>query len=240
MDRASWKTLLRRLQGKRKKSEAEVPLRSPSYLGRHRGRDALILATGPTILSHREQVQAFIARSAPLVLGCNNLPEGYDVDYHVYVNRRRFEDHGRKVGAKCGLLVSPYFLESQIEAVVGTRAHEFLMYRNVYPGTEGKLVLRDGVVDAEGATVCPLACGAALVMGAANLFVAGMDGYSIASATHHYKERDNKRRAELLDQERRTHGLLASIAALCEDSGGRLRLITPTAYSAYYDGSVLG
>lgn len=233
------KKLARPFRGKRKKSESEVPMRAPVYAGRHAGRDALILVTGPTIDSHRSEVLDFITRCRPLVIGCNNLPECYEVDYHVYVNRKRFVDHGSKIGAKCGLLLSPYFLESQIESVIGDRSYELLMYRNVYPGVEGGLSIRDGALYAKGATVGPLACGAALVMGAVNLFVAGMDGYSTSSETHHYAEPDNKQREELLEQERRTHGLLKDVATLCGQAGGRLRLITPTAYGEYHDSEAL-
>jgi hypothetical protein len=76
-------------------------------------------------------------------------------------------------------------------------------------------------------------------MGARSLFVAGMDGYSTSADTHHYAEPDNKQRAELLEQERMTHGLLNDIRGLCEQAGGRLRLVTPTAYAEHYDGGPL-
>jgi hypothetical protein len=231
--------LARPFKGKRKKSESEVAMRPPSYVGRHAGCDALVLVTGPTASSLQGDVLDFIARRRPLVFGCNNLPEGYEVDYHVYVNRQRFMDHGHKLGAECRLLLSPYFLDSQIQKVLGSRAYELLMYRNIYPGSEGSLDIRDGAVYAQGATVGPLACGAALVMGAKNLFIAGMDGYSISAETHHYAEPDNKQRDELLEQERRTHGLLKDIAGFCEAAGGRLRLITPTAYEQYHDPALL-
>lgn len=231
--------LTRPFKPRRKKRESEVALQMPSYAGRHLGRNALVIVTGPTAQSHRQQVLDYIAREKPLVIGCNNLPEGYEVDYHVYVNRKRFLDHGSKLGAHCKLLLSPYFLESQIESVIGKRPYELLMYRNVYPGERGALTIRDGAVLAEGATVGPLACGAAHVMGARDILIAGMDGYSKSDVTHHYAEPDNKQREELLEQERRTHGLLADIARLCASAGGRLRLITPTAYVEYYDPTLL-
>lgn len=236
---AGWPTLKRKLSGKKKKSEAEVPMQAASYAGRHPGRDFLVLVSGPSIRSHEQAVTDFIAREKPIVLGCNRLPAAFAPDYHVYVNRKRFESYASLLTPGAKLILSPYFLEKQIRGAIGKQPYELLMYRNIYPGTNGSLEVRDSAIYAEGATVGPLACGVAWTMGGRNLYIAGMDGYSKSEQTHHYDEPDNKEREDLLAQERATKGLLRDLSQLFEGGGGRLRILTPTAYDAHYEAGLL-
>ena len=236
---SGWPTLKRKLLGRKKKSEAEVPMRPAMYAGRHPGRDFLVLVSGPSIRSHEQAVTDFITREKPVVLGCNRLPAAFTPDYHVYVNRKRFESYASELTPSAKLILSPYFLEKQIRAAIGSQAYELLMYRNVYPGTKGALEVRDSAIYAEGATVGPLACGVAWAMGGRNLYIAGMDGYSKSEQTHHYDEPDNKEPDELLAQERATQGLLRDLAQLFEGGGSRLRILTPTAYEEHYEAGLL-
>ena len=222
------------------KKITKINLKAPVYLDRHMGKDFLILVTGPNIKRHSKSVLKIIKEKAPIVIGCNNIPDIYAPDYHIFVNRRRFCDYGSHIKQGSKILLSPYFTRGQIGPVIGEREYEEVMFKNIYPCEEADISMRDGIVYAKGATVGIIAIGVALAMGAKDIFIGGMDGYSIDKKNpHHYHEKDHKAIEELLKQESLMKGLLKRLDTIVKGRNGNMKIITPTAYNDYYDPMVI-
>ncbi|MFH1847687.1 MAG: aldolase catalytic domain-containing protein, partial [Candidatus Omnitrophota bacterium] len=60
------------------------------YADRHKDRDFLILANGPTLKEYKGKIDKFIEAVNPIILGANNLSGLYMPDYHAFNNKKRF------------------------------------------------------------------------------------------------------------------------------------------------------
>ena len=63
------------------------------YKDRHKGRDFLILANGPTLQEYRPKIEKFIKKYNPIILGANYLSGFFKPHYHAFNNKKRFEDY---------------------------------------------------------------------------------------------------------------------------------------------------
>lgn len=217
------------------KVRQNVRLNTPAYKDRHRGSDFLILATGPSLRQHRAAVQTFIDTRKPVTLAGNFMDGMFIPDYHAFLNRKRFCAYGKSIDPRSDALLSPYFTDDLIHVFHG-RAYECISFEDQPARGQGEIQIENGIIISSGATIAIILIAVAIVMGAKDIYIAGMDGYSISDKTHHYAESDDKTRQDLLRQEALMTSQLASLAKLLrESSGGRLRIITPTAYSAYQE-----
>ncbi|MBF0473666.1 MAG: radical SAM protein, partial [Nitrospirae bacterium] len=194
------KRLIIRFKGGPSKVNTNVKLTTPPYVDRHKGRDFLILASGPTLREQRDEIQRFIDKHNPIVMAGNFIDNLFVPDYHGFTNRKRFMAYINKVNTNSKLLLSPYFANRIIKEYYKGK-YEEIAFDDIYPGKIGSIEIKDGIIYSEGATVGTILIGVALVMGAENIYIAGMDGYSKSSSSHFYKETDNKKREELLHQE---------------------------------------
>ena len=55
------------------------------------GKKVLIIAPGSSILSHQEQIDAFMEENSPFVFSANFVPANYKTDYAFFSNARRYE-----------------------------------------------------------------------------------------------------------------------------------------------------
>jgi len=213
----------------------------PCYINRHRDEDFLILVTGPNVKKYSRKISEFIQEKKPLIIGCNNIPDIYTAYYHMFVNRSRFSNYAPGAKPASRLLLSAYFTPQHVRHIIKDTLYEKVMFKNIYPAQKGRLRISNGIIYAEGATVGILAIAAALVMGAKNVFIAGMDGYSLdKERSHYYHEKDRKAFQDLLKLEAGMKGCLADLNAIIKKSkASSLKIITPTAYKEYYDRSVL-
>lgn len=223
------------------RSKKVVPsLETPKYLNRHKGETILVMGLGPSLLEYREHIFQFIERHRPVVMGANNITGYLIPDYHAFTNRARFTKYVHTVDTgKSKLLLSPYFAEWLIkEHYLG--AYEILMYDSE---PVDRFDIKDGVVMAGFQSVSVVLIGIALVMGAHQIFVAGLDGYSnVLSAdrkTHFYgienQKDENRTDAEFISREKITYQYLDEISDYMANKGmSRLKIMTPTAYDNHY------
>ncbi|HOW28804.1 MAG TPA: DUF115 domain-containing protein [Elusimicrobiota bacterium] len=217
------------------KHKGSIEIHRPLYIDRHKGRDFLVLATGPSLKSHRALIQSFIETHKPVVMAGNFVENMFTPDYHAFINRRRFCSYSKTINPSSKVLLSPYFTDHVIKSNYSGK-YEEIAFKNIYPSDKGHTAISDGIINAKGATIATLLISVSIVMGANNVHVAGLDGYSSKSErTHHYVEPDNKTSAELLQVESVTKQLLDCSANLLKSLGrGRLTIITPTVYQDYY------
>lgn len=213
---------------------SRVQLERPVYFERHVGAEFLILAGGPSVLSKSDEIQNFIAKNKPIVIGCNRIPDLYLPDYHVFVNRRRFRAYGALLAPGTKPLLSPTFPSRLIREVIGDRVFETVMFYSVHPGEKGRFSLENGIIYAEGATVAMVAMGVALSMGAKSVYVAGLDGYSMHGGDQlWYGETRTKAFDYIMRREQMIREVLADFSRIAKSRGVRFEIITPTTYSEY-------
>jgi len=210
----------------------------PSYAGRHAHEQKafLILANGPTLSEYSKHISMFIHRIRPITIGCNFLDNLFVPDYHIFVNRKRFASYASSVSKSSKLLLSRFFHKNLIRSLIGDRPYEKVMAHNLYPAEHGSFEIVNGIPKCQGATVGLIAAATAVVMGATDIFFAGLDGYSETKGkTHYYHEPDNKDDQSLQNVEHCTFGVLEDLSKYLSRDGNTLRILTPTAYAKWYD-----
>ncbi|MBW2617542.1 MAG: aldolase catalytic domain-containing protein [Deltaproteobacteria bacterium] len=218
------------------KAGASLPQRRPDYQDRHRGRDFLVLANGPSLGVYADRIRAFIEKYDPVVLGGNFLGGLFVPHYHAFTNKRRFMDYVGQVHPDSKLLLGTNFEEPFIREQTN-RDFEWLVFQNRLADFD----IKEGVVTANCRTVSVLLCAVVLVMGASRVFVVGMDGYTQLTGegvVHFYDETDDSRDPEhLLEQHRQCLYYLGQVNDYAEAQGLEgIHILTPTTYAAFYKG----
>ncbi len=209
----------------------------PDYIGRHKGKDFLIIANGPSLAQNTGKVQAFIKKYKPVVMAGNFIGDKIIPDYHGFNNKRRFVEYINSTDKNSRLLLGEFLDEKTIREYTD-RPYEKICYED---SSEAAFDIKDGVISSNCRTIALLLAGAALVMGAKRVFIAGLDGYmNLNSKTglHFYKESDETQdRDILLDRHAGNLKYLTEIDQYLVNNGGEgIHVLTPTDYSAFYKG----
>jgi len=217
----------------------------PPYQGLHEGRAFLVLCSGPTIEKHRPQLQRYIEDNRPVVMGCNHVSGLYALDYHGFSNRRRFIQNAGRISPGSRVLVSSYI---PLWVVRGHYQGETwpLMYKN---SNEAVFDIEDGILQCSCGTSGLLLTGVAMVMGAAEILIAGMDGYELLfehrgkvnclDVKEKYDSFEDNRRHYMRLQDMNLRFLRQQDAYFRKHKGRGLRIITPTVFKDFYDSTVL-
>jgi len=139
-------------------------------------------------------------------------------------------------------LVSPYFKVATVQKLLNGLPFEEIAMRSGGIGQKADFgVDSNGCIESAGATTAPIAIAVALAMGARNIYVAGMDGYSgHEKRFHYYDKEDSGEKSTLLQHESRTLNYLPLLQQLARKQGGDLRILTPTTYTDFFDSNLLG
>ncbi len=208
---------------------------APAYVNRHTGRDFLILANGPNLQKYKQEIDLFISKYDPIVLGANFLNDLFIPDYHAFNNQKRFVSYIDKVHINSKLLLGSNIPRDVIADYV-SRDYESLVFKDILD-TDFKII--DGVIMSNCRTVSVLLIGVAICMGAKRIFVAGMDGYmdkKLAGKTLFYEEKFDTADYDLNMERHRwnEHFLKQMDDYLQKDGGEGIHIITPTSHSSFY------
>lgn len=207
------------------------------YTARHKNSDFLVLANGPSLKQHQEEINSFINKYNPFILGGNFLGSMFKPDYHAFTNKRRFIDYIDSVDKNSKLLIGQYIPEEMIKEYVN-RDYDVIYYEDTLMNPFG---IQNGIISSNCRTVSVLLVAVALVMGAKRVFIVGMDGYMGTSRDgiyHFYKEENE---AANLEDIREKHNcnlkFLRQINNYTISRGGEeLHILTPTNYKEFYKG----
>lgn len=207
----------------------------PPYVNRHTGRDFLVLANGPNLQKHRQDIDLFISKYNPIVLGANFLNDLFKPDYHAFNNQKRFVSYIDKVHINSRLLLGSNMSHEIITDYVN-RDYEPLAFKDIL---DADFEIRDGIIMSNCRTISVLLIGVAICMGAKRVFVAGMDGYmdkKLASRTLFYEEKFDATDYDLnMERHRWNEHFLKQIDDYLQKNGGEgIHIITPTSHSSFY------
>jgi len=208
-----------------------------AYLDRHSGRDFLVLANGPTLKEEKEQIEKFIKKYNPVVIGANYLGELFIPHYHAFGNKKRFIDYVDTVDAGSNILISNIFSDEFIKKYTD-RKYEFIQH---LPQLSSDFNISNGIVMTNCRTISILSVAVAIVMGTERIFIAGMDGYKqvgsfMRNSVHFYKESDETEDFEMLMEKHNwNERLLKQIDNyLVSNNKNDLCILTPTSHKAFY------
>jgi 4-hydroxy 2-oxovalerate aldolase len=209
----------------------------PAYKDRHKGRDFLILAGGATLKEYKAEIDEFIRKNDPVVMGGNFLGGLFKPDYHGFSNRKRFMTYIDQAAPESKLLLSNSF-EKKFVRDYTDRPFEPIVHLNLL---SSHFDIKDGIITSNCRSIALLLVASAIVMGARRIFIAGMDGYKSeenfrAHKVHFYDEEvEAKDFRMLLELHNWNEMLLGSINDYLAAHGkDGLYIITPTSHKQFY------
>ncbi|MBU0672697.1 MAG: aldolase catalytic domain-containing protein, partial [Candidatus Margulisbacteria bacterium] len=122
------------------------------YANRYPGRDFLVLATGPSLKQNQKEIEDFIKRYDPIILGANYLGGLFKPHYHAFTNKRRFTDYVDTVDKDAKLLVGQYISQDMIKEYL-SREYETLYYEDTL---SNPFDIKNGVISANCRTISVL------------------------------------------------------------------------------------
>ncbi|MBT6225208.1 MAG: hypothetical protein HOI47_00980 [Candidatus Scalindua sp.] len=210
---------------------------SVPYINRHKNRDFLILANGPSLKEYKSKIEKFITKFNPIILGANYLGGIFKPYYHAFNNKRRFAEYIDTVIPESKLLIGQYMSEEMIREYTD-KDYERIFYLDIL---NSEFDVNNGVIMTNCRTISVLLLGIATVMGANRIFAAGMDGYiglSSKSTYHFYDERDEKENQEMIMERHHWNQIfIEQIDNYLINKGKEgLHILTPTGYKSFYKG----
>ena len=203
---------------------------SPNYIGRHTGRAFLVLGGGPSIRNFSDTISQFVGDRNPVVLSAN-IPHplwGVSMGHTQYVgftNRRRL-GQARTFPSlhDTSCLIGPHIPSRHI----WMRNWERMPF---VADDAAPFDIVDGIIQCSCHECGWLLTAVAYVMGASEIWMAGVDGYRRDAANHFYEQADYKIELSLRRQARIQSELLPQMRRCFEtaDVRGPLFLV-PTVY----------
>ncbi len=201
----------------------------------HKGRKILILANGASLLSHKKEIQEFIDREKPVTIGVNFLQGTIVPDYHLFINRKRFQKYVPTINKKSKLLVPSYFGKDFVKEANIDECDYFDLET---VGIDNPSVIENTIQLCVYPNVSISAILLAQLMGASEIYAVGIDGYvdeMNKKMVFFYNENDTPDdkdiasiRYEMFSKElERTNNFL-------QDKSVPFFIITPTSHKKYY------
>lgn len=209
----------------------------PGLLGKHKGQPFLVVGAGRTIAEMKVEIDAYIARVQPIVIGINASVEMFKPYYHLWTNNERLVAHGGKIHRDSVLLIGKH-LKAENLAKWNITDYYFL---NCDDRNRHEAMGYDrGRIRGYYRTSGNLAIMLAHLMGAGQIHMVGVDGftYKFDGNTHFYDSDVGERKSREEWWARYDRPVKAGMDAL-KAYGIRFAVITPTIYEGHYDASPL-
>lgn len=212
------------------------PNSNVSYIDRHKGRIFLILGNGPSLKEYKPQIQEFIEKYSPIVMGANYLASLFKPQYHAFYNKRRFVSYIDTVDKDSKILIGQHIPDAMIKDYT-KKDYEKIYYIDAL----SDFSISKGVIQSNCRTISVMLLAVAIVMGAEKLFAAGLDGYmntDINGEILFYDEKERKLdRNIIVDMQRRNKKYIGQINDWLISMGKEgIHILTPTSYSEFYKG----
>jgi len=206
------------------------------------GRKFLIIGAGKSILDYKDKIKAFIEKHDPVTIGINKITDIFIPKYHVWTNRQRWGAFGECTSEKSILLVGKSITDNAIK-----KKYNGTINRIDYvdaPNTP--IQFKENVIYGFFRTAGVLSIMIAHVMGSSEIYIVGMDGYTLHSEndlkenkhSHHcygkgYTDDADWKKCVLKD--RQVDLALHDLAT----AGVEFSIITPTKFKDFYKSGII-
>jgi hypothetical protein len=207
-------------------------------IGSEKGNKALVVGAGVTIKEYKKQIDDFISTTNPFIIGVNNMSNFWIPHYHVWTNNQRFRAFGKNIHNNSTILLGSNISLKVINNVIEDR--DYVMLERV--DREGvDIEYRDGIIYGYFRTAGCLSVMLAYLLGASEIYIAGMDGYTLYNvediisgkeSQHCYGKghTDTASWQTCVKKDRIIGDVLQNI----QDYGINFKIITPTKYKKFY------
>ena len=207
------------------------------------GQHALVIGSAASIKEHKNKIDEFIKKVQPFIIGINNMTHLFVPDYHAFTNSQRFRTYGINIKPCSQLLLGQNIPLKLINKVIGNRDYTLINYTD----KEGVPInYKNGKITGFFRTCGNLSLMLAYIMGADQIYFAGIDGYSMYSKSdleagiktqHSY----GVGLTDTADYETcvKKDKLIGKSLQLIKDYGIDFKIITPTIYKNLYDKTIL-
>ncbi len=182
---------------KLKKNVFFIKFKEPKFANLHRNKKILILGSGPSLLIKKKEIIDFIKTNKPIIIGCNNIPNEFKIDYRIFTNRSRFANYSNLVSQPQKIILSPYFKKNFIKKYIYNKSFYYAFYkvqRNLKQNFE---IDKNNIISFK---ITPnvgfIAILVAYIMGGNNISIAGIDGYWKNVNQHYYNEKNDPKSIE--------------------------------------------
>lgn len=220
---------------------------------KEKGRPFLIVGAGSSTKIYLKGIRDYITKTIPTVIGINNITEYFIPHYHLWTNTQRFRTYGKYIVPCSNLLLGSNIPLKVINNVIGdvieingvTKNREYTLIN--YTDKEGiPIDYKKGKIYGYYRTAGCLAIMIANIMGASEINIVGMDGYS----KYEYKDLESGNESQhcygkgftdtatwetCIKKDKLINGVLKNI----KNYGINFKIITPTKYGEFYDSSRL-
>jgi len=145
--------------------------------GKCKDRDVLILGAASTVKYYKKNILNLIKKNRLVVIGINNITHIIIPDYHLWTNNKRLETFGGCIDKQSTILLGCNILKDTIERM------KFNYYNVPYVDTAFQGIFKEPgfyqyVIKGSFRVAGNLAIAIASILGARNIYYAGVDGYS--------------------------------------------------------------
>lgn len=138
------------------------------------GKKVLILASGPSVNTQKDEIRQFINKEKPLVVSVNHIPEGFSPDYFFFSNQKRYNKFGEQIANRPLIITSNINIgEDAIEQVIAVDYHR-LVYLTSNHNDNVTIMLINLLIEQK----------------VDEIHMAGFDGYNLTNENYSYKESD--------------------------------------------------
>lgn len=138
------------------------------------GRKVLLLGPGKSVIEERDKIDTFIDRESPIIIGVNNLIEGYKQDYIFYSSSVRFND----------LKYQDYAIAGCPQIIVTSNIGEENWYEKIIVNYSS--LIEFGWINIDSSFIMLIRL--LLNCGVSKIYVAGIDGYGQFGDTFYKSE----------------------------------------------------
>lgn len=196
------------------------------------GRDIIVIGSGRTISDYRAEILDFVYDNKIVSLGINNMTSLFSPKYHLWTNTKQFSNFKQCISSSSTLL-----LGEKLSGRAGEK-HTHKVVKTV----ESEKVLIDGeIIYGKYRTAGVLGIMVANLMGAKNIYVVGMDGFTLygkdelknkSRSQHCYGSgyTDDADWEKCLDKDRQVQENLTAI----KKAGVDFSILTPTKFKDFY------
>lgn len=204
-----------------------------------KGREALIVGAGATTKGYKSQINRFIHRNDPFIIGINNIFSMQAPHYHLWTNTQRFRTYGKGILEASEILLGSNIPIKVIKGIIKGRKYTLINYTD----KEGiPIQYKDGVINGWYRTAGNLAIMICHLMGAKKISIVGMDGYtrfgeqelkSRKESQHCYGSghTDTADYKSCIAKDKQINAILHNIQA----TGIEFNILTPTKYTGFYN-----
>ncbi len=209
-----------------------------------RGTTAVVIGAGGTLREYEGAIKKFLVQDNLFTIGINNMTSFHVPTYHLWTNKQRWRDFGSCIDSEKSKLM---FGAGLPEKVIKKHFRGDYIIVDYLDKEDTSVNYENGVISGCFRTAGCLAIFIAHLFGAAEIYIVGMDGYTLhgrgeiesGNQSHHVYGRgftDDTTWEKCLEKDRFVYENLRALDAY----GIKFKIITPTKFEKFYSNMILG